>query len=252
MTVMGHRKEFLSTPSARRATQTGRDVFRWWMISIHALREEGDRHCPRPRLVEVISIHALREEGDFWWADVPRICIEFLSTPSARRATRHKLKAVRPSKISIHALREEGDPSVAVTSHSPSWDFYPRPPRGGRQPRPRHTSARPHISIHALREEGDKLSKNPKSAKLHFYPRPPRGGRRIALMQASGDNKISIHALREEGDLNGGKHFAFAIISIHALREEGDDRAVVRDHECRGFLSTPSARRATSTLVFSL
>ena len=35
------------------------------------------------------------------------------------------------------------------------------------------------------------------------------------------------------------------LISIHALREEGDDRAVVRDHECRGFLSTPSARRAT-------
>ncbi len=34
-------------------------------------------------------------------------------------------------------------------------------------------------------------------------------------------------------------------ISIHALREEGDDRAIVRDHECRGFLSTPSARRAT-------
>ena len=59
---------------------------------------------------------------------------------------------------------------------------------------------------------------------------------------------ISIHALREEGDLNGGKHFAFAIISIHALREEGDDRAVVRDHECRGFLSTPSARRATFRL----
>ena len=34
-------------------------------------------------------------------------------------------------------------------------------------------------------------------------------------------------------------------ISIHALCEEGDDRAIVRDHECRGFLSTPSARRAT-------
>ena len=33
---------FLSTPSARRAT----------------------RHCPRPRLVKIISIHALREEGD--------------------------------------------------------------------------------------------------------------------------------------------------------------------------------------------
>ena len=58
-------KEFLSTPSARRATYP------------------HPRHC-RSRS---ISIHALREEGDFlprWRANPER---RFLSTPSARRAT---------------------------------------------------------------------------------------------------------------------------------------------------------------------
>ena len=57
--------EFLSTPSARRAT-VGRasSMFRS-TISIHALREEGDLDSdpPEPRPVG-ISIHALREEGD--------------------------------------------------------------------------------------------------------------------------------------------------------------------------------------------
>ncbi len=34
------------------------------MISIHALREEGDQALYLRRLVIDISIHALREEGD--------------------------------------------------------------------------------------------------------------------------------------------------------------------------------------------
>ena len=82
-----NRSVFLSTPSARRATNTMSAVYRTLYISIHALREEGDRSplylsCagkyfyPRPprggrRYVAVllvqfhaISIHALREEGD--------------------------------------------------------------------------------------------------------------------------------------------------------------------------------------------
>ena len=63
---------------------------------------------------------------------------EFLSTPSARRATRKIQKFHRHEYISIHALREEGDFLVAL--HKPCHkDFYPRPPRGGRQsplPRP--------------------------------------------------------------------------------------------------------------------
>ena len=40
------------------------DVFRWWMISIHALREEGDVDCVTDYNMTEISIHALREEGD--------------------------------------------------------------------------------------------------------------------------------------------------------------------------------------------
>ena len=58
-----------------------------------------------------ISIHALREEGDS-------------TTPSASTT----------SKISIHALREEGD-VVNVFTELPIFDFYPRPPRGGRPTR---------------------------------------------------------------------------------------------------------------------
>ena len=79
-------------------------------ISIHALREEGDakpcpltsRGCyfyPRPprggrrypdgwsNMSGQISIHALREEGDFRWRKMTPAGGQFLSTPSARRAT---------------------------------------------------------------------------------------------------------------------------------------------------------------------
>ena len=56
-----------------------------------------------------ISIHALREEGDRHVMCRERPQARFLSTPSARRATvlGCKQRPVRP--ISIHALREEGD-----------------------------------------------------------------------------------------------------------------------------------------------
>ena len=57
---------FLSTPSARRATSLLPESFLMVLISIHALREEGDDgQGQRPGAVE-ISIHALREEGDVY------------------------------------------------------------------------------------------------------------------------------------------------------------------------------------------
>ena len=103
------------------------------IISIHALREEGDTHtkakggtrhdfyprpprggrllCSRDRQHSVdISIHALREEGD-----------------SCR------CRAERRKQISIHALREEGDVRVGDRLNMDGL-----------------------ISIHALREEGDR------------------------------------------------------------------------------------------------
>ena len=102
------------------------------MISIHALREEGDLSrtsrirrteyfYPRPprggrprrkccfKCVSGISIHALREEGDVEVDVGVRSRNEFLSTPSARRATAALCIPSRGLSISIHALREEGD-----------------------------------------------------------------------------------------------------------------------------------------------
>ena len=125
------------------------------MISIHALREEGDiwkALCwSRPIL---ISIHALREEGDLpkkcralpppyfyprpprggrqWQDKLIAFVQQFLSTPSARRAT-----------------------AQLSTRKYAFADFYPRPPRGGRRPVGDALPMVPSISIHALREEGD-------------------------------------------------------------------------------------------------
>ena len=82
---------FLSTPSARRATSS---------------------HHHQNMVVCPISIHALREEGD----------------PQSSDNTRDRT-------ISIHALREEGD-LIVYDLHSLAGNFYPRPPRGGRLPRP--------------------------------------------------------------------------------------------------------------------
>ena len=60
---------------------------------------------------------------------------------------------------------------------------------------------------------------------------------------------ISIHALREEGDANGYCTCCDCEISIHALREEGDGLCGYLTADEMRFLSTPSARRATSGLI---
>ena len=57
--------KFLSTPSARRATNPVQVPIQHRAISIHALREEGDcLHLWKKIGETYISIHALREEGD--------------------------------------------------------------------------------------------------------------------------------------------------------------------------------------------
>ena len=146
-------------------------------ISIHALREEGDRRCskqssnssnfyPRPPRggrpadgllllrAEEISIHALREEGDRctrWSSSGYWISIHALREEGDKKTSYY----INWWRISIHALREEGD----VRNARPgvlSW-----------------------ISIHALREEGDLTKRNGEMKSL----------------------SISIHALREEGDV---------------------------------------------------
>ena len=123
---------FLSTPSARRATNQQKFNRRSVYISIHALCEEGDgfllpcfcesgNFYPRPLrggrphihipalFRPMISIHALCEEGDLTRTALLLFLWIFLSTPSARRATLAGRFTSSTVLISIHALCEEGD-----------------------------------------------------------------------------------------------------------------------------------------------
>ena len=107
---------FLSTPSARRATQGRAGFFVIVGISIHALREEGDNSSYVLFFhLLFISIHALREEGDLLQHCLFAQVCEFLSTPSARRATSASDEQAFGYQISIHALREEGDRTLVLS-----------------------------------------------------------------------------------------------------------------------------------------
>ena len=149
---------------------------------------------------------------------------QFLSTPSARRATVAITNHLRtPLFLSTPSARRATTRLAmffVVKKH-----FYPRPPRGGRQ-----------------------LSHSLAGTAADFYPRPPRGGRPSCPWRpVHAACCISIHALREEGDDNHTTlPFVLGNISIHALREEGDPNHITGSIRCHLFLSTPSARRATS------
>ena len=101
--------KFLSTPSARRATSTRSRTTRRPTISIHALREEGDadRRLLPPLRRDFYPRPPRGGRRDLAGA-FPQI-MEFLSTPSARRATGMPRPLRTVCGISIHALREEGD-----------------------------------------------------------------------------------------------------------------------------------------------
>ena len=124
------------------------------LISIHALREEGD-HLAAAVANELINFNPRPPRGGrpplaapatarSWYFNPrpPRggrpntrcgamAGRRFQSTPSARRATTGQGTAEACRLISIHALREEGDP---LRPSLPAFALYfnPRPPRGGR------------------------------------------------------------------------------------------------------------------------
>ena len=125
----------------------------------------------------------------------------FLSTPSARRATR------------------EGARICWMLTN-----FYPRPPRGGRQ------------------QDGTR-----ENILYKFLSTPSARRATAAFLHTAAERAISIHALREEGDVIAGAKSVLANISIHALREEGDLRHEEVSSMAKAFLSTPSARRATQS-----
>ena len=126
--------QFLSTPSARRATRRWTIVTRLW---------------------------------------------RFLSTPSARRATMPRGTTPAPP-TNFYPRPPRGGRHRQHLPWRTDQDFYPRPPRGGRRSTPRVRGDAADISIHALREEGDTSRSSRRRWWSYFYPRPPRGGRRFS------------------------------------------------------------------------
>ena len=101
--------KFLSTPSARRATD----------VRVTSV-EKITYFYPRPPRGGRPAAHG-----------VEKVIFKFLSTPSARRATLVPIGYDSTVIISIHALREEGDDRFSASISNWRY-FYPRPPRGGR------------------------------------------------------------------------------------------------------------------------
>ena len=146
-------------------------------MSIHALREEGDS-APQSTHFTVVYFYPRPPRGGR--PSAPSVSGRrkiFLSTPSARRATRSHTAARQGDRISIHALREEGD---IIADHSQN---------------------RAIISIHALREEGDfrMLSRVSWQCQISIHALREEGDPDGQCIYLSDD--ISIHALREEGDV---------------------------------------------------
>ena len=217
-----------------------------FVISIHALREEGDLSLALiSSLPETISIHALREEGDVRSLRPYSTPENFYPRPP-RGGRRWRYTAEEPPKeISIHALREEGDRGYCFAV-LPLAGFLSTPSaRRATAPAPVITEEQ-HISIHALREEGDSTLPGWRKTERYFYPRPPRGGRRPARRSAS-MNTCYFYPRPPRGGrlLREGLALGQLDISIHALREEGDMLPFFFSSFAVRFLSTPSARRAT-------
>ena len=170
-----------------------------------------------------ISIHALREEGDYGRSPVFWVSRTFLSTPSARRATRYLRWHSDEAQNFYPRPPRGGRRQLAALILPQQTDFYPRPPRGGR---------------HADRDIAKEM--------LKFLSTPsarratPVSHKRVEGCQVF----LSTPSARRATVLffSAGNP---GIISIHALREEGDERLRVRFGGSCKFLSTPSARRAT-------
>ena len=124
---------FLSTPSARKAT-TSRDVqARHLVISIHALREEGDVVVGGVEMLNTIFLSTPSARKATEWAKNLGIYQEeFLSTPSARKATRISGK-FRSNATDFYPRPPRGRRRKRIRRPIRTSDFYPRPPRGRRR-----------------------------------------------------------------------------------------------------------------------
>ena len=151
---------------------------------------------------------------------------QFLSTPSARRATMPRGTTPAPP-TNFYPRPPRGGRHRQHLPWRTDQDFYPRPPRGGR-PHSTHTLVFVHkfLSTPSARR-ATSVSSVSETFNSNFYPRPPRGGRLFAS------------TLFPEG---------VVFLSTPSARRATCTRQMV-DSELVEFLSTPSARRATLSVL---
>ena len=177
-----------------------------------------------PYFSHSISIHVLREEDD-------------------RRAVS---AASSDIDISIHVLREEDDYQF-IDQHIIRWNFYPRPPRGGRRNPPTV-----HITL-CLRFLSTSSARRTTSGGTR---RHAKGGflstssaRRTTFLGHPGSRGqiISIHVLREEDDQPPPKPPHPSMPNFYPRPPRGG-RRYFSEGMADGilFLSTSSARRTTT------
>ena len=176
---------------------------------------QGFFQCP------CISIHALREEGD---SKISR--------------------AIPATTISIHALREEGDKFKGHRCDT-SFNFYPRPPRGGR----RDLLEDCLVKVRFLSTPSARRATGFSSVLFHydfyFYPRPPRGGRRVRWFRRWKPLLFLSTPSARRATPSASRSMACSSVFLstpsarRATNEQEDESSTLV------FLSTPSARRAT-------
>ena len=151
----------------------------------------------------------------------------FLSTPSARRATRG------------HYSRTDG------REH-----FYPRPPRGGRRTCCGSGGETMEFLSTPSARRATFASFTLFSTRFTFLSTPSA---RRATAQNEATRAVELVFLSTPSARRATscprRAFRHRPISIHALREEGDDYFTQKIHNYLTFLSTPSARRATKRTV---
>ena len=224
----GPNQQFLSTPSARRATRFCRRASESGTISIHALREEGDSARLLSQTRQRNFYPRPPRGGRLHQRAASPLRSQFLSTPSARRATDVNENIYKPHHISIHALREEGD---RLLHRGTAWrrNFYPRPPRGGRHCTEHGHNPAGRISIHALREEGDSPTPTRASPSTTFLSTPSA---RRATAKTETKSLFSyklyniLHEFRRALIYNGSKNYP-----NHAKRLENPVRRCRKDAE---------------------
>ena len=194
-------QKFLSTPSARRATVPPGFPDDFYYISIHALREEGDARATSTQHPQVHFYPRPPRGGRRTGAATSCHSGQFLSTPSARRATdRHMVVSIRVNQFLSTPSARRATFTVFCWQHFRPY-FYPRPPRGGRRlmyhRRPR---IRKFLSTPSARRAtyicAERLGK-----KYEFLSTPSARRATVSVGYRIDTIEISIHALREEGDL---------------------------------------------------